>query len=53
VVGELQLADIVTTVGLTWARNRSKTWKDDDPVILRPQQPTAVDEDKFTDEIGD
>jgi hypothetical protein len=36
---------------LAWARNRSKTRQDNDPIVLGPKQPAAVDEDDFTNEV--
>jgi hypothetical protein len=53
VIGDHWVAVIVIRTLLTHPRNYSKTWNKDDPIILGPQDPTAVDKDKFTEEIRD
>jgi hypothetical protein len=53
VIGDLWVTVIVIRTSLTQPENHNKTWNKDDPIILGPQHPAAVDKDKFTEEIRD
>jgi hypothetical protein len=51
VIGDLWVAAVVIRTSRTHPQNHSETWNKNDPIILGPQDPTAVDKDKFTEEI--
>ena len=49
-IGKRWLQSLISE-DLAWARNRSKTRQDNDPIVLGPKESAAVDEDDFTNEV--